>query len=78
MWPATRQSRCAEDVGAFLAELQAALTIEDAGALGCGEEAAIRRYEAITARTLSRRRIALYHALAMRGIEAGKTAMMRW
>src|SRR2546428_1806079 len=28
-------------------------------------EAAIRRYEAITARTLSRRRIALYHALAM-------------
>src|SRR2546427_1562688 len=41
-------------------------------------EAAIRRYEAITARTLSRRRIALYHALAMRGIEAGKTAMMRW
>jgi aminoglycoside phosphotransferase (APT) family kinase protein len=159
-WPATRQARCAEDVGAFLAELQAALTSEDARALGCGPpafpyppselahrlsgqladaeserflartlaeyevlcvgpddsallhndliphnclvdprtgaltgivdfgdacigdrhqdfqyleglfgpelvEAAIRRYEAIAGRALSRRRIALYHALAM-------------
>jgi len=160
MWPATWQARCAEEFGAFVAELQAALTIKDARALGCappafpyppselgsrlsgrladaeserfiartlGEyevlsvapdelallhndliphncladphtgaltgivdfgdacigdrnrdfqyvaglfepqllEAAIRRYETITARSLSRRRIALYHAVAM-------------
>ncbi len=62
MWPATRQARCAEDVGAFLAELQAALTIEDAGALGCG--APVFPYPP--------------SELASRGIEAGKTAMMRW
>ena len=160
MWPATWQARCAEELGAFVAELQAALTIKDARALGCGPpafpyppselgsrlsgrladaeserflartiaeyevqsvapdelallhndliphncladpdtgaltgivdfgdacigdrhqdfqyleglvgpkslEAAIRRYETITGRSLSRRRVALYHALAM-------------
>ena len=36
MWPAARQARCAEEFGAFVAELQAALTIKDARALGCG------------------------------------------
>ena len=39
MWPAARQARCAEDVGAFLAELQATLTIENGRALGCGPPA---------------------------------------
>jgi aminoglycoside 2''-phosphotransferase len=36
MWPATRQAQYAEQVGAFLADLHAALTIEEAGVLGCG------------------------------------------
>ena len=39
MWPAARQARCAEEFGAFVAELQAALTIRDARALGCGPPA---------------------------------------
>jgi len=39
MWPATWQARCAEEFGAFVAELQAALTIKDARALGCGPPA---------------------------------------
>ena len=39
MWPATWQARCAEEFGAFVAELQAALTIKVARALGCGPPA---------------------------------------
>lgn len=38
-WPATRQARCAEELGAFLAELHAAFTVEGARALGCGAPA---------------------------------------
>lgn len=34
-WPAARQARCAEELGAFIAELQAAVTVEQARALGC-------------------------------------------
>jgi len=39
MWPAARQARCAEEFGAFVGELQAALAVKDARALGCGPPA---------------------------------------
>lgn len=34
-WPADRQRRCAHELGVFIAELQRALSVDDARALGC-------------------------------------------